>query len=67
LTIYNTSDKAVDSWTIYIDFEKNMVLSDSWCGVYNMNGSSLSISSMDYNGAIPAGGSISNVGFIVHD
>jgi endoglucanase len=67
LTIYNKSDKAVNGWSISIDFEKNMVLSDSWCGIYQMNGSSLSISSMDYNGAIPAGGSISNVGFIVHD
>ena len=65
LTISNPTDTDCDSWIVVLNFNGSITLDGSWNGNYQANGNKLTISSVDYNGAIPAGGSVGDVGFIV--
>lgn len=65
LTITNPTDTDCSGWTIELNFNGTISLSDSWNGSYQVDGSRLTISSADYNGVIPAGESVNDVGFIV--
>lgn len=65
LKIKNTSGKACQSWAVDVKFSGDISLSDGWNGQYTADGDTLHISSVDYNGSIPADGSVDNVGFIV--
>ena len=68
LTLQNTSGTDCTQWAIDISFNSSITLSDGWNGTYSISGtdnSILHITNKDYNGSIPAGGSIGNVGFIV--
>lgn len=65
LTISNPTDTDCDSWIVVLNFNGSITLDGSWNGNYQVNGNKLTISSVDYNGAIPAGGSVGDVGFIV--
>lgn len=65
LTITNTGDTACSGWTAELDFGCDVTLSDGWNGSYQVSGSRLTVSSVDYNKEITAGGSVENVGFIV--
>lgn len=65
LTITNAGDAACSGWTVELDFGGEITLSDGWNGNYQVSGSRLTISSMDYNGSIAAGDSVKDVGFIV--
>lgn len=64
LTVYNDG-AACESWAVTLKLSGSVTLSDSWNGQFALNGGSLTIRSMDYNGSIPAGGQTSNIGFIV--
>ncbi len=65
VTITNTGDTAKDGWSISLTFEGDITLQDSWNGNYQVQGNTLTISQMDYNGHIEAGSSVGNIGFIV--
>lgn len=65
LTLQNNSGKDCTAWSIDVPFSGAITLSDSWNGDYSVSGSTLHITSKDYNGSIPSGGSISNIGFII--
>lgn len=65
LTVENTSDKACEGWEAEIPFQKEFSLKDGWNGEYHKEGDTLRISSKEYNGKIPAGGSVTDVGFII--
>lgn len=65
LTISNPTDTDCSSWIVELNFNGSFTLDGSWNGNYQVNGNKLTISSVDYNGAIPAGGSVGDVGFIV--
>lgn len=65
LTLQNTSGKDCTAWAIDVSFSGAITLSDGWNGDYSVSGSTLHITSKDYNGSIPTGGSINNIGFIV--
>lgn len=65
LTVRNSSGAGCSQWRISVPFNGAVELSDGWNGEYSVNGTALSISSKDYNGSIPAGGSVGNIGFIV--
>ena len=65
VTIQNTSDTDCSQWNIDIPFSSEVVLSDGWNGDYTVNGTALHITSKSYNGAIAAGGEVTDVGFIV--
>ena len=65
LTVTNSTDRDCDNWTVQLSFDGDITLDSSWNGNYSVNGSVLTISSVDYNGAIAAGGSVGDIGFIV--
>ncbi len=65
LSLKNTTNADCQSWSLHLSCESGMSLSDSWNGDYTVEGGTLTITAKDYNGWIPAGGSIDNIGFIV--
>ena len=48
-----------------VAFSGDVALSNGWNGNYQVDGSVLTITSMDYNGYIGSGGSVDNIGFIL--
>ncbi len=65
LTITNLGETDLEGWTVEVTFNGDISLSNGWNGNYQVSGSTLVITSMDYNGHIDKGGSVENVGFIV--
>lgn len=65
LTISNNGTAGCDGWKIAINFTDSISLQDGWNGTFSVDGSTLHVSSVDYNGSIPAGGSVSDVGIII--
>lgn len=65
LTLKNTTGANFSAWNIEITFNEAVTLSNSWNGSFTVSGNRLKISSADYNGTIPSGGTIGNIGFIV--
>ena len=65
LTITNNGADC-SQWSVDLVASLGTAISDSWNGVYSLNGTTLHISNADYNGSIPSGGSIGDVGFIVY-
>ncbi len=65
LVLKNTSGKDMDGWEVEIPFHSKITLTDGWNGEYEARESSLCIRSKDYNGSVPADGTVLDVGFIV--
>ncbi len=65
LTLKNTTNADFSAWSITLSFNETVTLSNGWNGNYTVSGKNLKITSMDYNGSIPTGGTINNIGFIV--
>lgn len=65
MTVTNVSGQACTAWAADLRFDGAITLYNSWNGDYTVNGSTLHITSKDYNGALAAGGSTGDVGFIV--
>lgn len=65
LTLQNTSGTDCTNWNITLNFSGNISFSDGWSGNYTASGNVLQISNVDYNGNIPAGGSVKDIGFII--
>ena len=65
LTLKDTSGSAREGWAVKLTFDGDITLRDGWNGEYTAEGNTLTIRSKDYNGAIPAGGAVTDVGFIV--
>ena len=65
LTVSNPTDTDCTSWSVQLDFNGEFALNSGWNGNYLVEGSRLTITSMDYNGKIAAGGSVGDVGFIL--
>lgn len=65
LTVKNKGQETVSAWEISLDFSETITLSDGWNGDYKQDGKKLTISSKDYNKEIAAGGTVTDIGFIV--
>lgn len=65
LSVKNLSDSGCGSWEISVPFAEPPSLMDGWNGEFTPRGTSLDIACLDYNGAIPAGGTVSGIGFMV--
>ena len=63
--IANASDTASDGWEITLTFQDEIALQNGWNGNCQVQGTVLTISHMDYNGHIEAGGSVEGIGFIL--
>lgn len=64
-SVANEGTQAVDGWEVTIPFNAMLRLVDSWNGSFKLEGTSVVISSLEYNGHIDAGSSSSDIGFIV--
>lgn len=65
LTVKNVSGADCTSWKLELPFEGNITLSSGWNGNYWAEDSTLRVASVDYNGTIAAGMSVTGIGFIV--
>lgn len=65
LTLQNTSGTDCSNWAVDVPFSEAFTLSDCWNGEYTVSGQTLHITNKDYNGSIPSGGSVNNIGFII--
>ncbi|MCD7883976.1 MAG: cellulase family glycosylhydrolase [Lachnospiraceae bacterium] len=65
VTLENTSDAELIGWVVDLTFAGSITLSDSWNGEYALDGTTLTITPKDYNETIAAGGTLSDIGFIV--
>lgn len=65
ITVNNTSESDISDWSIEIPFESEISVSSGWNGNYEVNGNVLCVTSVEYNGFIPAGGSVGDVGVIL--
>jgi endoglucanase len=63
IAIQNTGSTAWSSWDLTWSFANGQTLYGLWNGAASQNGASVSVLSLSYNGAIPASGSYSGVGF----
>jgi hypothetical protein len=63
ITIDNTSTTALSSWTLGWTFANGQTISSLWNGVETQTGANVTVTNESYNGSIPAGGSLSQVGF----
>lgn len=63
--LQNNGATDVEGWEVDLSFNETLTLTDQWNGNYTTNGNLLHISGREYNSTIPAGGSVSDVGFIV--
>ena len=63
LDVTNNSGKAVSSWKITFTVPNGFKITNGWSGTYSVNGTTVTVTNAEYNGDIPAGGSI-NIGFI---
>ncbi len=59
-----TAKKACTSWTLSLPFSGAIEFSQGWNGNYKVSGKTLTVTSMDYNGTLKAGGT-ANIGFII--
>ena len=64
VTVQNTSDAECTQWRVQLPFDGPIEVSDGWNGGYYVENNTLWITCVGYNGTIPAGGSVGDVGFI---
>ncbi len=68
ISLTNQTGKALDDWVIAVDFGTAVSLRDSWnssADVGGKNDAVLTLTGADYNAKIPAGGTVSDIGFIL--
>lgn len=63
LTINNTGTTAISSWTLTWSFANGQTVSELWSGTATQSGANVTVTNLSYNGSIPAGGSVTGVGF----
>jgi len=63
ITIDNTSSTALSSWTLTWSFANGQTISSLWNGVETQSGANVTVKNQSYNGSIPAGGSLTGIGF----
>ena len=64
VTVSNNSAASTSGWTVELTFDKAIELDTIWNGSCEINGSAMTVTNADYNGAIAANGS-TDFGFIV--
>lgn len=64
-TITNKTGSALSNWKIVMTVPSGTTMDSSWNGTVSLNETSLEITCVDYNGEIPANGSIGDIGIIL--
>jgi Cellulose binding domain len=63
LTIGNTGTTAISNWTLTWSFANGQTISQLWDGNETQNGANVMVTNASFDGNIPAGGSLTGVGF----
>jgi len=63
LTIKNTGTSALSSWTLTWSFANGQTITQFWNGTETQSGSNVTVKNLSYNGSIPAGGTVTGLGF----
>jgi cellulose binding protein with CBM2 domain/IPT/TIG domain-containing protein len=63
ITINNTGTTAWTSWTLTWTFTNGQTISSVWNASEIQSGAKVTLANLSYNGSIPAGGSITGIGF----
>jgi len=63
LTIINNGSTALSNWTLTWSFANGQTISQLWSGIESQSGANVTVTNEPYNGSIPAGGSLTGVGF----
>jgi hypothetical protein len=63
LTIVNNGSTALTSWTLSWSFANGQTVTELWNGAETQSGANVTVTNLSYNGSIPAGGTLSGVGF----
>jgi hypothetical protein len=58
ITIKNNGTSAVNGWKLAFSYAGNQKITNIWNASYTQNGTSVTITGVSYNNAIPAGGSV---------
>lgn len=61
-TVSNGTNSATDGWTVSITVPKGFEVTDSWNGIFTLNGTTLTVTNESYNGTIEKGKN-ANFGF----
>lgn len=57
VAIKNNGTTAINGWTMKFSFSGNQKITNLWRGVYTQSGTNVTVTNVDYNGTIFAGGS----------
>jgi len=63
ITINNTGTTAWTSWTLTWTFANGQTISSIWNASEIQSGAKVTLTNLSYNGSIPAGGSLTGIGF----
>src|SRR6185312_9982662 len=63
LTIGNTGTTAISNWTLTWSFANGQTVTQLWNGNETQSGANVTVTNAAFNGSIPAGGSVTGVGF----
>ncbi len=67
LTVKNDTKNDMSEWSFEISFEGDARYSDGWNAEYSLKKNKLTVKNADYNGALAAGESATDIGFIIID
>ncbi|GAC1361411.1 MAG: hypothetical protein NVSMB3_09710 [Acidobacteriaceae bacterium] len=63
VVITNTGTTSINGWNLVWAYSGNQLLNQSWNSTYSQNGQVVTLTNASWNGAIPAGGTQSGIGF----
>jgi hypothetical protein len=63
IAIQNTGSTAWTGWDLTWTFANGQTITGLWNGAANQNGGNVTVKNLNYNGAVPAGGSYNGMGF----
>jgi hypothetical protein len=66
ISITNTGTTALSSWTLQWIFNGNQQVNNLWGGVVSAQGQNVTVTNANYDGNIPAGGTVSGIGFVAN-
>ncbi len=66
ISITNTGTTALNSWTLQWIFNGNQQITNLWGGIVSAQGQNITVVNANYDGSIPAGGTVSGIGFVAN-
>jgi len=63
ISINNTGTAAINGWTLRWNFSGNEQITQLWNGAETQSGQAVTVTNLSYNSTIPAGGSVTGMGF----